>query len=156
MSNTWKPERKKQIWNFREIPEDPAVTALMPGFEIQYMITKDTVEGNDHQAVFGHCVFPGPSSHDKHIHTKSAEIIYVIKGKVLSCYTDQNGEDVENLCGEGSATFAPPNVIHWVKNPFEEPAEFVFFYSCAHDIEDSGYFDYEPGMEQKIKDGFYK
>ena len=134
-------KEKKRMWNYREFPEDPEVTALMTGFEIQYMITGDTVEENEHHCVFGHCVFPPHSMHGRHGHTRSAEIIYVIRGQVTSGYVDENGNDVEEICTEGSSTYTPPNVTHWVNNPFEEEAEFVFVYTCAHSIPDSGYYD---------------
>ena len=52
---------KKQVWHYSEFPEDKEAAALMPGFEIQYMITKDHVE-DDTMAVFGHCMFPPRSS----------------------------------------------------------------------------------------------
>ena len=141
----WKPV-KKQAWHYSEIPEDPAVKELMPGFEIEYMITGDTVEGND-LAVFGHCVFPPKSAHNKHQHMNAAECVYTIKGKVINGYTTENG-DVETVCPAGTVAFAQPGQIHWVVNPFDEPAEFVFAYFGCNSVNNSGYVDVRPESEK--------
>ena len=143
---SWKP-KKKPTWNYLEVPEDPSVSELMPGFEIQYMITGDTVENND-LATFGHCVFPPNSAHDKHLHTKAGEIVYVIKGKLMAGYTSTEG-DVETVCSEGTAAYAGPNVWHWVRNPFKEPVEFVFGYFGANGVETSGYKDWDPEKDEE-------
>jgi hypothetical protein len=37
----WRP-KKKRAWHYTEIPDDPEVIEIMPGFEIQYMITDRT------------------------------------------------------------------------------------------------------------------
>ena len=49
--------QKKQVWHYSEIGTDEETRRLMPGFEIQYMITNENVN-SDTMAVFGHCVFP--------------------------------------------------------------------------------------------------
>lgn len=134
---------KKQKWNFKDFPPDPLTEELMPGLEIQYMVTDETVNGNNHEAVFGHCVIPPGQMHDRHGHTRSAEILYTIKGELISGYVDDKGNDVELECKPGDVTFVPPNVIHWTHNKSVKKAEFVFVYTCAHSIPDSGYYDEE-------------
>jgi oxalate decarboxylase/phosphoglucose isomerase-like protein (cupin superfamily) len=39
------------------------------------------------------------------------------------------------------ATFVPEGRIHWTRNPFDEPAEFVFVYYGANSLEASGLVD---------------
>ena len=138
----WKPV-KKHVWDYREVPKDPAVTALMPGFEIQYMITGDTVPDNDN-AVFGHCIFPPKSGHGKHKHTKAPEIMYVIRGKLIVGYTSPEG-DVETVCTPGKAAFIPKNVICWCRNPFDEEVEFIFAYFGCNSLEASGHIELNLG-----------
>jgi quercetin dioxygenase-like cupin family protein len=140
MDKKKRAEEKKYAWHYSEIPEDPEVSALMPGFDIQYMITQDTVDHNTN-AVFGHCVFPPNAEHEKHLHTKAAEICYTIKGTITNSYYDENGNEVHNVCPAGTAAFAPINVVHWVHNDTDEPAEFVFAYFGCSDLNGSGYVD---------------
>ena len=131
---------KKQSWHYSEIETDPEERRLMPGFEIQYVITKDHVN-NDTMAVFGHCVFPPRSQHFPHQHMIAEEVVYVIKGQVVNGCVDDNGDVVEYICGPGVATFAKKGQIHWTRNPFDEPAEFVFSYYGTANLHESGYVD---------------
>ena len=131
---------KKPSWNYTEFPEDPQVSALMPGFEIQYMIDDEHVEHNS-RATFGHCVFPPVSQHSPHRHTHADELIYVIRGRVVNGQIDENGVTTEYECGPGTATFITGGRIHWSRNPFDEPAEFVFAYFGASSLEKSGMID---------------
>lgn len=131
--------KKKQVWNYMELPEDPEIAEIMPGFEIQYMITEHTVEDNDN-AVFGHCIFPAKSGHSKHRHAVAAEIMYVIKGKLVVGVTTDEG-DVETVCEPGTAAFVKKNQVMWCRNPFNEPCEFIFsYYGCTTE-EKSGYIE---------------
>jgi quercetin dioxygenase-like cupin family protein len=131
---------KKPVWHYSEIPQDEAVTALMPGFEIQYIVDDEHCE-HDTQAVFGHCVFPPISQHSPHRHTEADELVYVIKGRVVNGQIDENGVATEYECGPGVATFVAKGRIHWSRNPFDEPAEFVFAYYGASSLEKSGLID---------------
>lgn len=133
--------QKKPSWHYSEYPEDPEVTRLMPGFEIQYMIDDAHVENND-SATFGHCVFPPVSQHSPHRHTEAHELIYVIKGRVVNGQVDLNGDGTEYECGAGTATFVPRGRVHWTRNPFDEPAEFVFVYYGAASLVASGLVDH--------------
>ncbi len=131
---------KKPHWHYSEIPEDPEASALMPGFEIQYVITKDHVEG-DTMTVMGHCMFPPKSSHYAHKHTKAEEVVYVIKGRVVNGSMDEQGNKTEWECGPGTFTFAKKSQVHWTRNPYDEPAEFVFAYFGTNALNESGYVD---------------
>jgi oxalate decarboxylase/phosphoglucose isomerase-like protein (cupin superfamily) len=132
--------KKKPVWHFSEVPPDAEVSKLMPGFEIQYVITDEHCERNS-QAVFGHCVFPPESQHSAHRHTEADELVYVVKGRVVNGQVDENGTATEYECGPGTATFVSKGRIHWTRNPFDEPAEFVFAYYGASSLEKSGLVD---------------
>jgi quercetin dioxygenase-like cupin family protein len=142
---------KKQVWHYSEFPEDKEASALMPGFEIQYMITKDHVE-DDTMAVFGHCVFPPRSSHYAHTHKVAEEVVYVIKGKVVNGSVDKDGSKEEYVCSPGMATFVKKGQVHWTRNPYDEPAEFVFAYYGVSSLNNSGYVDMqkEIPIENKV------
>ena len=138
---------KKQVWHYSEFPEDKEAAALMPGFEIQYMITKDHVE-DDTMAVFGHCIFPPKSGHHKHKHVKAAEVMYVIKGKLVIGVTTEEG-DVETVCPPGTALFVKKGQTTWCRNPFDEPTEFVFAYFGVPSLEASEEVDMRPPRKAK-------
>ncbi|MCL5961531.1 MAG: cupin domain-containing protein [Chloroflexi bacterium] len=131
---------KKPVWHYSEIPIDAEAAAMMPGMEIQYMITEDTVVG-DSQTVFGHCVFPPRVRHSKHLHLKAEEVVYVVRGRVVNGFTNEKGEDIEVECGPGQACFAKRGQIHWTANPFDEPVEVVFGYFGCSSLAKSGYVD---------------
>ena len=67
--------------------------------------------------------------------------MYVIKGQVVNGCVEDNGDIVEYICGPGVATFAKKGQIHWTRNPFDEPAEFVFSYYGTANLHESGYVD---------------
>jgi oxalate decarboxylase/phosphoglucose isomerase-like protein (cupin superfamily) len=135
-------EEKKQVWHYDEIGTDEETRKLMPGFEIQYVITNEHVE-DDTMSVFGHCVFPPRSQHFPHKHKIAEEVVYVIKGQVVNGAVEENGEIVEHICGPGVATFAKKGQIHWTRNPFDEPCEFVFAYYGTASLHESGYVDHK-------------
>lgn len=133
-------DSKKQVWHYDEIGTDEETKRLMPGFEIQYMVTDETVENNG-QSVFGHCVFPPKSQHFAHRHLAAAEIVYVIKGRVVNGSVDGDGVITEAECKPGMVTYVEKGQIHWTRNPYDEPAEFVFAYYGAASLEKSVYVD---------------
>ncbi len=139
--------KKKQTWNWREIPDEPELAILMPGFECQYMITNNTVAEND-GAIFGRAVFPPRSSHDKHQHLNAMEVAYTVKGKVVNGMTTAEGDE-EYVCPEGQATFVRKGEVHWTRNPYDEPAEVVFAYYGCKSREDSGYVDLRENLDKK-------
>jgi mannose-6-phosphate isomerase-like protein (cupin superfamily) len=140
--------KKKRAWHYMEIPDDPEVIEIMPGFEIQYMITDRTVEGND-SAVFGHCIFPPKSGHHKHKHTNSPEVMYVIKGNLIIGVTTEEGDE-EQVCEPGTALFVKKGQTTWCRNPFNEPTEFIFAYFGVSSLEASGEVDMRPPRKKKL------
>lgn len=131
---------KKQVWHYSEIKTDEETKRLMPGFEIQYIITDDHVEDNN-KTVFGHCVFPPRSQHFPHKHLAAEEVVYVISGRVVNGAVDEDGNMVEHECGPGTATFVKQGQIHWTRNPYDEHAEFVYAYYGAPSLAKSEYVD---------------
>lgn len=142
---------KKQSWHYSEIETDEETKKLMPGFEIQYVVTDEHVE-DDTMSVFGHCVFPARSQHFPHSHKIAEEVVYVIKGRVVNGAVEEDGTKVEYECGPGVATFAKKGQIHWTRNPYDEPCEFVFSYYGTPNLFDSGYVDHkeEIPVENKV------
>ncbi|MGA2480722.1 MAG: cupin domain-containing protein [Spirochaetia bacterium] len=134
--------KKKHAWHYTEIPEDPEVAEIMPGFEIEYMLTDRTVEGND-SGVLGHCIFPPRSGHHKHKHVHAPEAMYVIKGKLVIGVTTEEG-DVETVCPAGTALWVKKGQTTWCRNPFDEPTEFIFVYYGVPSLEASGEVDMRP------------
>lgn len=131
---------KKQVWHYDEIGTDEETRRLMPGFEIQYIITDENVEDN-YSSVFGHCVFPPRSQHFPHKHLAAEEVVYVISGRVVNGSVDENGVMTEHECGPGVATFVKKGQIHWTRNPYDEPCEFVYAYYGAPSLQKSVYVD---------------
>ena len=131
---------KKQMWHYSEIETDEETAQLMPGFEIQYVVTSDNVE-DDTMSVSGHCVFPPRSQHFPHTHSVAEEVVYVIKGKVVNGSIDAKGNMKEYECGPGTFTFARKGEPHWTRNPYDEPCEFVFSYFGTNSLKNSGYKD---------------
>lgn len=123
--HNWRP-KKKHVWDYREIPDNPETEDLYPGIDVRSMITEHTVEGNDN-AVLGHCFFPPNSGHHKHRHTETPEIMYVIKGRLVAGVTTEEG-DVETVLEPGTAIFVKKNQVTWCRNPFDETVEFIFSY----------------------------
>lgn len=131
---------KKQMWHYSEIETDEETARLMPGFEIQYIITDETTENND-ATVFGHGIFPPRSQHFPHRHMAAAEVVYVFKGRVVNGSVSEDGVITETECGPGTATFVSKRQIHWTRNPYDEPCEFAFAYYGATSLEKSVYVD---------------
>lgn len=133
-------EPKKNIWHFSEIETDAETKRLMPDFEIQYVITEQTTEHNT-GSVFGHCVFPPRTQHNAHRHLRAAEVMYVISGRVVNGSISEDGVITETECGPGTVTYVARGKTTWTRNPYDEPAEFVFAYYGAPSLEKSIYVD---------------
>ena len=80
-------------------------------------------------------VFPPGAAHKKHLHTKSDELVYVIRGRGAHGQGDDEWE-----VGPGSCYYIPKNVPHWLRNldPVES-VELVGVYLGAGRLEEAGY-----------------
>lgn len=141
--------KKKNFWHYREIPQHPKVKDLMPGFKLEYVISEDTVPNNE-TCVWNHSIFPPGAVHHKHMHMNADEVAYIIKGQCL-CGVTIDGEDVEFVCGPGTAIWASRGQAHWHRNIFDEPCEFVGVYCGCSSLDKSGYVDLRTD-EQKEED----
>jgi quercetin dioxygenase-like cupin family protein len=119
----------------------------MPGFEVKWLVTDKTVD-EDTMAVMNRFIFPPRSFHYKHRHENAEEIVYVIRGRVTNGHTEENGEDVEEVCRPGTVTFVRKGEPHWTNNPFNEPAEFISCYFGVLNLEKSGYVDMRSDSEK--------
>lgn len=144
----WKPE-KKNFWHYKEIYVEPIVKELMPQFELQYVISEDTVPNNNN-TLWNHSIFMPGAKHHKHKHMNAEEVAYVVKGQCIAG-VEIDGKDVEQVCGPGTAIWASKGQVHWHKNPFDEPCEFVGVYSGCSSLEKSGYVDLRADEEKKQK-----
>jgi len=142
----WKPE-KKNFWHYKEIYVEPIVKELMPQFELQYVISEDTVPNNN-STLWNHSIFLPGAKHHKHKHMKADEVAYVVKGQCIAGVTI-GGKDVEQVCGPGTAIWASRGQVHWHKNPFDEPCAFVGVYCGCASVEKSGYVDLRTDDEKK-------
>ncbi len=128
------PEGMLRLLNWREVEPDPP--GRWPGIygdpETELIICRETMGSK--QTVMGRSVYKPGSYHEPHCHLYSEEFIYCLSGKVVVGMGDR-----EYLFTPGDVQFAAIGEIHWLRNPFDEPVEFLWIYSgCAMPME-SGY-----------------
>lgn len=91
-------------------------------------ILVDEENGGAQELTFGFARFePKTSYHKKHIHPHAEEVFYVLSGKGIGG-VGENTEEVEIVAGD--TVWAPKGAVHWLYNPFEEPCEILFVYTC--------------------------
>ena len=91
-------------------------------------ILVDEENGGAKELTFGYARFePKTSYHKKHIHPHAEEVFYVLSGKGIGG-VGENTEEVEIVAGD--TVWAPKGAVHWLYNPFEEPCEILFVYTC--------------------------
>ena len=99
-------------------------------------ILVDEQIGGAKELTFGYARFePRTSYHKKHIHPHAEEVFYVLSGKGIGG-VGENTAEVEIVAGD--TVWAPKGMVHWLYNPFEEPCEIIFVYTCPS-LASSGY-----------------
>ena len=99
-------------------------------------ILVDEEIGGAKELTFGYARFePKTSYHKKHIHPHAEEVFYVLSGKGIGG-VGENTEEVEIVAGD--TVWAPKGAVHWLYNPFEEPCEILFVYTCPS-LSSAGY-----------------
>ena len=99
-------------------------------------ILVDEEIGGAKELTFGYARFePKTSFHKKHIHPYAEEVFYVLSGKGIGG-VGENAEEVEIVAGD--TVWAPQGAVHWLYNPFEEPCEILFVYTCPS-LSSAGY-----------------
>jgi quercetin dioxygenase-like cupin family protein len=131
--------------NWREVEPDPP--GRWPGIygkvETQQMITRE--KAGSKQTVMGRSVYHKGEYHEPHCHFYAEEFIFCLSGKCIV----GSGEK-EYLFTPGDVQFAKIGEIHWLRNPFDEPVEFIWVYSGASMPMESGYATvdtFETGMK---------
>lgn len=140
--------------NWREVKQDPP--GKWPGIfgnvETQQIITRENCGSK--QTVMGRSVYHPGDYHEPHSHFYAEELIYCLSGK---CVVGSGSK--EYIFSEGDVQFAKIGSIHWLRNPFDEPVEFIWIYSGAAMPMESGYTTcemFDEGMEIYKKNGKVK
>ena len=128
------PEGKIRLVNWREVePMELGNWAGLHGdMETELIICRETA--GSELTVMGRSVFFPGSFHDPHFHLYAEEFIYCLSGKGVA-----GGEDKEYLFTPGDVQFAAVGEIHWLRNPFNEPLEFLWVYTGVAMPDESGY-----------------
>jgi quercetin dioxygenase-like cupin family protein len=128
------PKGKLRLINWREVEAMPP--GGWPGIhgevETELIVCRETMGAK--QTVMGRSVYHPGASHDPHSHLLVEEFIYCLSGKVVV----GSGKS-EFLFTPGDVQFSAIEEIHWLRNPFEEPVEFIWVYSGAAMPLESGY-----------------
>lgn len=137
--------------NWREVVADPVVEeddpTRWPGIfgkvETEQIIRRDTCGSK--QTVMGRSVYHPGDHHEPHVHFYAEEVMYCLSGKAVVGTGDK-----EYIFKEGDVQFSKIGEVHWLRNPFDEPVEFIWVYSGASMPMESGYATseiFDEGME---------
>lgn len=136
---------RKSKFNVHEDDIRPAKVKFEEGWRemnIKWLLCKDTV-GCQASVLFKSVIEAG-AAHEKHIHHKADELVYVIKGK------GRHGQGEEEWeVGAGDSYFIPRGMIHWGYgiDP-NDPLTLVGTYVGGGSIEETGY-EFIERLEQK-------
>ena len=86
------------------------------------LVIADTTVGSEKACLF-RVIFPKGAYHGPHYHTESDELLYALHGKAI-----QWVDGVEYIMTPGSAMIIPKNVVHWMRNDWDENFEVVGIY----------------------------
>jgi quercetin dioxygenase-like cupin family protein len=86
------------------------------------LVIANTTVGSEKACLF-RVIFPKGAYHGPHLHTESDELLYALHGKAI-----QWVDGVEYVMIPGSSMIIPKNVIHWMRNDWEENFEVVGIY----------------------------
>ena len=96
------------------------------------LVDRDTVGAKG--ITFGYCKFEAKTSyHKKHVHPQAEEVMYILSGKAIG---GVENKEIEMVAGD--TIWVPRGEVHWAYNPFEEPLEMVFLYTCPT-LKSAGY-----------------
>jgi quercetin dioxygenase-like cupin family protein len=127
---------KKSKYNIHENDVEPARVKSEDGWRqlnIKFLLSRETVGCGS--AVLFKSVFKAGSAHEKHIHHKADELVYVIKGKGRH---GQAGEEWD--VGPGDSYFIPRGLIHWAYGTdSNDPLTLVGVYVGGGSLEETGY-----------------
>ncbi len=128
------PEGAAKHVNWREV--EPMPPGKWPGIygdvETELIVCREN--SGSRQTVMGRSVYHPGSYHEPHCHFLAEEFIYCLSGR---CVVGRGTG--EYLFVPGDVQFAGIEEIHWLRNPFQEPVEFIWVYSGAGMPFESGY-----------------
>jgi quercetin dioxygenase-like cupin family protein len=96
------------------------------------LVIADFTVGSEKSCLF-RVIFPKDAYHGPHHHTESDELLYALRGKAV-----QWVEGVEYIMTPGSAMIIPRNVVHWMRNDWDEPFEVIGIYPDSPNFEKTG------------------
>jgi quercetin dioxygenase-like cupin family protein len=128
------PEGQIKLVNWKEVvPMELGNWAGLHGnMETELIICRETAGSK--QTVMGRSVFFPGAFHDPHFHSFAEEFIYCLSGKGVT-----GGGDKEYQFTPGDTQYAGIGEIHWLRNPFDEPLEFIWVYTGCATPDESGY-----------------
>lgn len=128
------PDGRVKHVNWREV--EPMPPGKWPGIygdvETELIVSREN--NGSKQTVMGRSVYHPGSYHEPHCHFYAEEFIYCLSGKCVVGSVDR-----EYLFTPGDMQFSKIEEIHWLRNPFDEPVEFIWVYSGASMPFESGY-----------------
>ncbi len=127
---------KKSKYNIHENDIEPARVKFEDGWRqlnIKFLLSRETVGCGS--AVLFKSVFKAGSAHEKHIHHKADELVYVISGK------GRHGQAEEEWdVGPGDSYFIPRGLVHWAYGiDSSDPLTLVGVYVGGGSLEETGY-----------------
>ncbi len=94
------------------------------GVDSRLVICDETM-GSENSCLF-RVIFPRGAYHGPHWHTKSDEMLYALRGKAV-----QWVDGVEYIMTPGTSMLIPKNVVHWMRNDWDEEFEVIGIYPDA-------------------------
>lgn len=101
------------------------------GVDSRLLISDETM-GSDRSCLF-RVVFPKGAYHGPHLHTESDELLFALRGKAI-----QWVKGVEYVMTPGTAMLIPKNVVHWMRNDWDEEFEVIGIYPDVPNFDKTG------------------
>jgi mannose-6-phosphate isomerase-like protein (cupin superfamily) len=126
----------KSRFNIHEDEIQPARVKAEDGWRqlnIKFLLSRETV--GCESAVLFKTVFNAAAAHDKHLHHRADELVYVIEGR------GRHGQgDEEWDVGPGDSYFIPRGMPHWAYGTdADNPLTLVGVWVGGGSLEDTGY-----------------
>lgn len=102
-------------------PEEVGDAEGFKGVDSRLVIADKTV-GSEKACLF-RVIFPRGAYHGPHYHTESDELLYALRGKAI-----QWVDGVEYTMTPGTAMIIPRNIVHWMRNDWDEEFEVIGIY----------------------------
>ena len=96
------------------------------------LILSDRTVGSDRSCLF-RVVFPKGAYHGPHLHTKSDELLFALRGRAI-----QWVKGTEYVMTPGTAMIIPKNVVHWMRNDWDEEFEVIGIYPDVPNFDKTG------------------